>query len=104
MKPVPAKITSKHQFTIPKTVWKAAGLSNGQIVDVTNQGSGFFVQPRKRLKILDLIGSLKHLDDGRPTEEIILEAQRRAAYEIATGRPWTPRTDAHRRPRHQRSA
>ncbi len=83
MQPVAAKITSKHQFTIPKTVWKATGLKVGDSVDVLPQGRGFQVQPRRReLLIMKYRGWLKHLDDGRPMAEIIEEAHRAAARHV----------------------
>lgn len=74
-------LTSKGQLTIPKAIRKRLAIDTGVKLEVSSQGSGFFVQPKRRSAILDLAGSLKKYDDGRPTQEIIEEAIRRAMTE-----------------------
>ncbi len=79
-----ATLTSKGQFTIPKAIRDRLSLKAGTTVEVTQRGGSFIVRPvRSFLKIEQLRGSLAHLDDGRPTKEIIEEALRNAAREIA---------------------
>ena len=89
-------ITSKGQTALPKAIRERFRLASGMKLEYEFKNNGIMVRPKRReLKIFALRGSLKHLDDGRPTEDIIEEAKRRAAYEIATGRRWTPKVDTH---------
>lgn len=59
-------LTSKNQLTLPASVRARLG------------GKGM----KRKSRIMDFAGSLKHLDDGRPLNEIREEAQRLAAEEI----------------------
>lgn len=75
-------LTSKGQLTVPKRVRNRLALGAGTKLDISLQGHGFLTQPQKKPRLLDLAGSLKHLDDGRTTKEIIAEAHRLASLEI----------------------
>lgn len=100
---IPVKITSKWQVTVPRQLRRLLKIPQGATLLFGERDGALVARPqlkRRELKIFALRGSLRHLDDGRPTEAIIEEAKRRAAYEIATGRPWTAQSDARRRARH----
>lgn len=80
MIPLYGTITSKGQVTIPKKLRDRVGLKAGTKLVFIPEGKGFRTQPAaRRLKIFDYIGSLKHLDDGRPWSEIRDQAHRAAA-------------------------
>lgn len=74
--------TSKGQLTIPKRVREKLGLEKGVKVDIYPIDDGFIGKPRKKSRILDLIGDLEYLDKGEPFSEIRLKTQKAAAKEI----------------------
>lgn len=71
-------LTSKGQLTVPKAIRRRLAIDTGVKLEVSSQGSGFFVQPKRRPAILDLAGSLKKYDDGRPWHVVIEEAKMKA--------------------------
>lgn len=76
-------LTSKNQLTLPRAVRDQLGVKKGAKFDIYPTLDGGFVGRLKRKsRILDFAGDLKHLDDGRPLNEIREEAQRLAAEEI----------------------
>lgn len=75
-------ITSKYQITLPKSVRDKLGLMVGGKITIYPTSDGSFIGiPKRKSKIMEFAGSLKHLDDGRPLNEIREEAQRQAAEE-----------------------
>lgn len=77
-------ITSKGQLTIPKTVREKLGLKTGVKVEVYPTPDGRFIgMPRRKSRILEFGGDLKHVDDGRPLKLIRGAAQVAAAAERA---------------------
>lgn len=80
MQPIPAKVTSKGQFTIPKSIRKRLGIQHGTTLSVHLKDGAMIARPKRReLAILKYRGWLKDLDDGRPLKEIREEAHRAAA-------------------------
>lgn len=77
-------LTSKGQFTVPKAVRQKLAVPSGTKFEVTPMATGFFARPKVKPLILELAGVLKKYDDGRPTNEIIEIALKRAAYDIAS--------------------
>lgn len=80
MEPIAAKVTSKGQFTIPKSIRKRLGIRTGTTLSVQLKDGAMIARPKRRtLAILKYRGWLQHLDDGRPLSEIREQAQRAAA-------------------------
>jgi antitoxin PrlF len=77
-------ITSKYQITLPKSVRDKLGLKVGGKITIYPAHDGSFIGiPKRKSKIMEFAGFLKHLDDGRPLNEIREEAQKLAAEDIA---------------------
>ncbi len=74
--------TSKGQLTIPKSVRDKIGLKTGTRVDIYPTKDGFEGKLRRKSRIMDYAGDLKHLDKGEPLREIREKAQAAAAEEI----------------------
>ena len=75
-------LTSKGQITLPKAVRDKLGIKYKEKIDIFPVRNGFVGMPRRKSRILDLIGDLKHLDHGEPLREIREKAQAAAAREI----------------------
>lgn len=75
-------LTTKNQLTLPQPVREKLGVKKGTKFDIYPTSDGFIGRIKRRSRILDFAGTLKHLDDGREVEEIQKEAQRLAAQEI----------------------
>ena len=74
--------TSKGQLTIPKSVRDKLGLKSGIKVDIYPTDNGFIGRLQRRSRILEVLGDLKHLDNGKPLSEIRAKTQEIAAQEI----------------------
>ena len=73
-------VTSKGQTTLPKAIRERFRLASGMKLEYELKDNGIMIRPKHReLLIMQLRGSLKHLDDGRPWREIREEARRFAA-------------------------
>ena len=73
-------LTSKGQTTLPKAIRQRLGLETGAKVTYEFTDNGVLIRPKRReLLIMKYRGVLKHLDDGRPMQEIIEDAHRAAA-------------------------
>jgi len=75
-------ITSKGQVTIPRAVRQRLGLKSGVKVDIYPTQDGFIGRPRRKSRILELLGDLKHLDHGESFREIREKTHELAAREI----------------------
>lgn len=77
-------ITAKYQITLPKSVREKLGLKIGGKVIIHPTSDGNFIgMPKRKSKIMDFAGSLKHLDDGKSWKEIREETDRIMAQEYA---------------------
>ncbi len=74
--------TSRGQITIPKTVREKLGIKTGVKIDIYPTQEGFVGKPQRKSRILELIGTLKHLDKGESFREIREKTQAMAAQEI----------------------
>ena len=75
--------TSKGQLTIPKPARDKLGLKKGVKVDIYVTAEDTFIgRLRRKSKILDFAGSLKHLDKGESWQEIREKTHKLAAEEI----------------------
>lgn len=83
-------LTTKNQFTLPKSVREKLGLKIGIKIDIfPTLDGGFIGRPRNQSDILEFAGDLAQLDDGRPLKEIRDEAERLAVKEwISKKRPY----------------
>lgn len=75
-------ITSKGQLTIPKAVREKLQLTSGVKIAIYPTQDGFIARPKRKSRIMDLLGDLKHLDRGEPLAQIREKAQKLAAEEI----------------------
>lgn len=71
-------LTSKYQFTLPKSVRDKLGVKRGVKFDIfpTLEG-GFVGKPKTQLNILKYAGDLAHLDDGKAWKTIREEAEKK---------------------------
>lgn len=76
-------LTSKGQFTVPKAVRRKLAVKSGTKFEIVATHTGFRARPKPEAQILKMGGIFKKYDDGRPWEQVIEEAKRRAAKEIA---------------------
>lgn len=83
-------LTSKNQFTLPKSVRDKIGMKKGTKIDIfPTLDGGFIARPKKKSNILEFAGKLAHLDDGRPWKEVREIAEKLAVEEwIAGKRPY----------------
>lgn len=70
-------LTSKNQLTLPKAVRERINIKKGTQFDIypTPEG-GFIGVPKRKSKIMEYAGDLKHLDDGKSWQEIREETDR----------------------------
>jgi len=69
-------VTAKNQITVPKLVREKTGIKTGVKIDLYPTNDGFVGRIRKDSNIQKFFGDLKHLDDGRPLNEIRAKAQK----------------------------
>lgn len=83
-------LTSKNQFTLPKSVREKLGLKRGTKIDIfPTLDGGFIGRPKLKSNILKFAGDLAQLDNGKPWKEIREEAEKLAAKEwISQKRPY----------------
>ena len=83
-------LTSKNQFTLPKSVSDKLGLEKGTKMDIfPTLDGGFIARPKKKSNILEFAGDLAHLDDGRSFKKIREKAEKLNVKEwIAQKRPY----------------
>jgi AbrB family looped-hinge helix DNA binding protein len=75
-------VTAKNQITVPKFVREKTGIRTGAKLDIYPTYGGFVGRVRKLSNIQKFFGDLKHLDDGRPLNEIRKKAQKMEAKRI----------------------
>lgn len=68
-------VTAKNQITVPKFVREKTGIKTGIKLDIYPTNGGFVGRITKDSNIQKFFGDLKHLDDGRPLNEIRLKAR-----------------------------
>ncbi|MBI4699703.1 MAG: AbrB/MazE/SpoVT family DNA-binding domain-containing protein [Deltaproteobacteria bacterium] len=77
MEPIPAKVTSKGQITLPKALREALGVEPGDEVEFVPSRGSFQVRKRtSRSPFDDFVGHLDHLK-GRDPDEILEELRGR---------------------------
>lgn len=83
-------LTTKNQFTLPKSVRDKLGLKKGTKIDIfPTLDGGFIGRPRGKSNIFEFAGDLAYLDDGRSLKGIRDEAERLAVKEwISQKRPY----------------
>lgn len=83
-------LTSKNQFTLPKSVQDKLGMKKGTKITIfPTLDGGFIARPQEKSNILMFAGDLANLDDGKSLKEIRAEAERRAVKEwIDEKRPY----------------
>lgn len=83
-------LTSKNQFTLPKSVQDKLGLKKGTKIDIyPTLDGGFIARPKRESNILEFAGDLAHLDNGKPWKEIRSKAEELAVKEwISQKRPY----------------
>ena len=83
-------LTTKNQFTLPKSVRDKLGLRKGTKIDIfPTLDGGFIGRPKSQSNILEFAGDLADLDDERSLKEIRDEAERLAVKEwISQKRPY----------------
>ena len=69
-------VTAKNQITVPKFVREQTGIKKGIKIDLFPTENGFVGRIRRHSNIQKFFGDLKHLDDGRPLNEIRTKAQK----------------------------
>lgn len=77
-------LTSKNQLTLPALVRAKLGVKKGVKFDIYPTSDGFIGRIKKKSRILDFAGSLKHLDDGRSWKKIREETDKIMAKEYGT--------------------
>jgi len=74
-----AKVSSKHQITIPKWIAKAFNLKKGDVLDIEKEGHRIVMVPKEviyedKYPQEDLKAAEKVLSKGLPEEEIVFES------------------------------
>ncbi len=77
-------LTSKNQLTLPKPVRDKLSITKGVKFDIYPTNDGFIGRLKRKSRILDFAGDLKHLDDGKSIIEIREQAQKAAADEAVS--------------------
>lgn len=77
-----ATITSKGQLTIPKAIRQKLQLATGVKIALYPTADGFVGKPKRKSRILDILGDLKYLDKGEPLSKIREKTQMLATEEI----------------------